>query len=226
MTVMLHPVPWRRPVHPDDLVSGTVQVIRGGAQTVGSSGDAYVVHSTDEQARRQAIGLGAVTPLSLLDAVMNLPLETPVRADDLGAETAGRLSQAPPGVLTVDGSWIIRLLTPPLTVVACAVDGPGWRRLMRRAAGFGPFAQQVMILRAGSTARPSVVWEAQVAGIGVWTRSEGQFEEHLPPQAFVRRYWKAAGWRFAEQAYGTLLMTSFRPPEPSAVPDRRSCRGI
>jgi hypothetical protein len=213
-----HPVPRRTCLDPGEVTSGSLAVIPGGAVTAGAVGDAVITCDRAEQARRRSAGLGAVTSLWLLDAIMTLPAGVPVRTADLSEEVWARISAAPRGAVVIDGGWVTRLLRPPLTVVGAVVCGGGWRRSLQRAAQFTPFAQRVLVL--DRTPPSHVAWEAQVAGIGVWTFRDGSLAEISPPEPFRQRYWKPAGWRFAERAYAASLRPSPRPRWSSASGDR------
>jgi len=213
-----HPLPWRVQLDPGEVASGALDVIPGGAVTVGAVGDAVVARDHEEQARRRRAGLGAVTSLWLLDALMTLPVGAPVRTADLSEDVWSRISAAPRGVVSVDGEWVTRLLRPPLTVVGAVVCGRGWRRPLQQAGQFTPFAQRVLVL--DKTPPPHLAWEAQVAGIGVWTFRDGKLAELCAPEPFRQRYWKPVGWRFAERAYAAALKPSFRPGWSPASEDR------
>lgn len=213
---MVHPLPWLRSVEPSALVALTV--VPRGAHAAGSVADALVIHDRVEQARRQACGLGAVTSLALLDSLMNLPAGEPVRVRDLSEDTWHQVLGAPIGAVEVDGGWVTRMLTPPLTVVAVLVRETAWRPALRRAGRFHPFAQRLVLV--DQVPSPKLTWEAQVAGIGVWADLGGQPHEVCRPEPYVRRYWKAAGWRFAENAYKAATTSTFLPDWSTGVPDR------
>lgn len=200
---MAHPRPWNFHLCPDTLVAGFVEVVAGGARAAGTVADALVTWDQAEQARRHQASLGAVTSLWLLDSVMNLPLGAPIRVSDLSETTWDDLRRAPAGVVEIEGAWVTRLLTPPLTVVAAAVGGNGWRRPLQRIGRFTPFAQRLLILDTAPA--PRLIWEAQAAGVGVWVVENSYLVEVCRPEPFKRRYWKPAGWRFAECAYAAWL---------------------
>jgi hypothetical protein len=213
-----HPLRWRSHLDPSAIASESLDVIARGAVTVGAAGDAVVAFDYAEQARRRSAGLGAVTSLWLLDALMTLPADAPVRVADLSADVWACLSAAPRGVVAIDGEWVTRLLSPPLTVVAAVVRGKGWRRPLQQAVRFTPFAQRLLVLEKTPPSR--LTWEAQVTGVGVWVFRDGQLAEVCPPEPFRQRYWKPAGWRFAERAYAASLSASPRPGWSPASADR------
>jgi hypothetical protein len=204
MCSMVHPLPWHSSIEPASLE--TLHVVLQGARSAGSVADALVIPDLGEQARRRAVGLGAVTSLPLLDALLSLPLLEPIHFDDLSCHVQRQVRQAPMGVADLDGVWVTRLLTPPLTVVAAVVRATAWRRALQRAARFTPFAQRLMVLNR--VPPPEFTWEASLAGIGVWAFLDGETQEVCRPEPFVRRYWKAAGWRFAEHAYAAAITST------------------
>ena len=213
-----HPLYWGPHLDPDAIESGSVAVIAAGAVTAGAVGDAVVACDYAEQARRQDAGLGAVTSVWLLDAVMTLPAGVPVRVADLSEEVWACVSAAPKGVVVIDGGWVTRLLSPPLTVVGAVVSGTGWRRSLQRAGRFTPFAQRLLVLE--KTPPSEMIWEAQIAGVGVWTFKDARLEEICPPVPFRQLYWKPAGWGFAERAYAASLRSSHLPEWLSACAGR------
>lgn len=204
MWPVVHPLPWPGSVEPDLLQ--TLSIVRHGARSAGSVADALAMHDTTEQARRREFALGAVQSLALLDALLNLPLRVPTHRDDLAPYARELLWRAPAGAVELDGAWVSRLLTPPLTVVAAVVRTRTWRRAIQRAGRFAPFAQQIMVF--DRVPAPELTWEANAAGIGVWVEVDGETREVCRPEPFARRYWKAAGWRFTEHAYAMWLTST------------------
>jgi hypothetical protein len=218
---MVHPLPWRSSIEPASLDS--LDVVLHGARSAGSVADALVLPDIDEQLRRHDVGLGAVCSLALLDALMSLPAWEPVRLDDLSCHVHRQVTSAPRGVVDIDGAWVRRLLTPPLTVVAAVVRSTKWRHALRRAERFTPFAQRLMVL--DRVPAPRLQWEAGIAGVGVWALVDGQTQTVCPPAPYVRRYWKAAGWRFAENAYAAALTSMHLPGGCPEVEDRLARTG-
>jgi hypothetical protein len=216
MWPMVHPLPWQRSVDPSSLQS--LSMVGRGARAAGSVADALVVHDAAEQLRRKEFALGAVTSLALLDAMLNLPVGVPVHRDDLAPRVREVVQRAPVGAVVWEGVWVHRLLVPPLTVVAALVRADPWRRALRRVGRFTPFAQRVILV--DRVPAPELIWEANVAGVGVWVVAAGKTRELCAPELFVRRYWKAAGWRFAENAYAARLTSTPRPDLPRGTEGR------
>lgn len=198
-------------------------VVERAARVAGACADALVLFDEEELRRRTRAGLGAVTSLPLLDALMTLPQDAHVHAGDLESRTLAELRSAPAGCVQWDGDWVLRLMTPPLTVVAAVVRGHGWRRPISQVAHFSNFAQQIVILPRPPRAGTSVLWEAELAGIGVWVcPSPGELHELVAPAPFRRSYFKPATWRFTERALHAYLsgvpFRRFSTPHP--VPSR------
>ena len=201
MKLPQHPLHWTSAVRPADAQSVNVCVVPGGARASGGRADALVVLDCNEIARRAEYGLHAVTALPVLDALMNLPWRVPVRTDELGERCSRLLSAAPRGAIEWDGGGIIRLLTPPLTVLAAVVDGSIGRSTLARAQQFAPFAQRVLMLPSPPPRSGMFAWEAEAAGVGIWVGKDvHSAAELVAPQPFVRSYFKPAAWRFAERA--------------------------
>lgn len=222
---MLHPIPWQAPVTPSDLHGEALVLVGGGAQAAGTIADALAVIDAGEHARRARTGLAAVTSLGMLDAVLDFPLHVPVRMCDIGPEAESAARRAPGGVFRRDSTTVTRLLSPSVTVVAALVTGVSWRQMMARVVSFAPFCQQLMLLDRAPRMLGSLVWEAQVAGVGVWVRDDAEIVEVLRPQVFKRRRWKAAGWRFQERAYATWLRSTHHSVSCCEAADRPSHTG-
>ncbi len=222
---MSHPIVWRRPITPDDLRGGELDLVGGGAQAAGATADALALIDHGEHARRARAGLAAVTSLRLLDAVLNFPLHVPVHMCDLGPDSEAVTRHAPDGIFHRESTTVTRLLSPSVTVVAALVTGMSWRRMMARVVSFAPFCQQVMLLERAPGALGSLVWEAQLAGVAIWVRDGAEIVEVLRPPVFQRRRWKPAGWRFQEQAYATWLRSTRRSVSYCASVDRPSRTG-
>jgi hypothetical protein len=210
--VVGHPVAWQAPVTSRDLCSGDFELVCRGAQAAGSTAEAIVLVDDHEHGRRVHAGLGAVTSLGLLDVLLDFPLHAPVRMCDVGPRGQATVRLAPSGVFECDDASVTRVLSPPTTVIAALLLGTSWRRMMAEASSFAPFCQQIMLFERAPRALGSLIWEAQVAGIGVWIRDGDHVVEVLHPRIFRRRRWKAAGWRFQERAYAAWL----RPKTHSA----------
>jgi hypothetical protein len=146
--------------------------------------------------------------LSLLDRLLNLPLGEIVRWGDLGPDDQRRFRSASAGIVDCGPAGVRRLLTPPVSVPLVLVRGRSWRRGLRTAGVFRPFAQRVLVLEDFRRDLAQLTWEADVLGVGVWLRTDSGTEQIVPPAPWRQRYFKAAGWRFRERAYQAWLNTS------------------
>lgn len=220
METMRHPVLLDEPLRPSALPAATT-LIPGGAIGAGMQADALCVLDDGEHLRRQRVGVGAVTSLTVLDAVMNLPLEVPVRCTDIATEVLSRLERADRALVIVDGEWVTRVGRPPLTVLGVLVPGPSWRSALLRAVAFGPLSQRIVVLDRAPESIDMLLWEAELAGVGVWLEDQDSAIELLQPEPFRLRYLKAATWRFSERAYRAATANG-RFSAPFAFEDRPS----
>lgn len=204
-----HPVCWRSPVRPGDVGLGSpsgLVIVADGAVAAGVRADAAVLIDAAESARRAAEGMVAVTSLPILDVLLGMPLEVPLRTTSLSDREVRVLGEAPHGCLTTDAATTTtaRRLRQPVTVAAALVRATRWRPAMRRAAAFTPLAQRIVVLSREPKATETL--EAQLVGVGIWQEdSDGGFVEHVAPEVFVPKFVKAAGWRFAENAFAAVL---------------------
>lgn len=188
-----------------------VAFVSAGAQVAGGVGDALIEVDEQEHHRRVTSGLQTVTSLGLLDCLLGLPLGEWIRWGDLSVDDAHRLRMAPVGVVDQSPRGVRRTLVPPATVPLVLVRSFSWRRGLRRASAFEPFAQRVLLLDGSRQDLRRVTWEADVLGVGVWVHTSTGTEEVLAPAPWRQLYVKAAGWRFRERAYLSWLNAA-RPP--------------
>lgn len=204
-----HPMQWRVPVRPTDLsdaddVDRRLVLAPGGAVAAGARADAAVFVDSVEASRRAAADLGSVRSLVLLDVLSGMPLGVEIRLSDLTEREARILGEARGGCfISVDDS-VARTVRVPATVAAAIVQETRWRTAMRRTAAFSAFTQRIVVLQREP--RSAEVLEAQMVGVGIWEQdAHGAWREHLAPEVFVPKYVKAAGWRFAENAFGAAV---------------------
>jgi hypothetical protein len=219
---------------PGSGLSSGVLLVRGGARLAGGSGDAHVRVNPEEVARRDRVGLGPVLDLLLLHELLGLPCGLPVPAGELGDEAHQTLGKAPPGVVAfcdarargdrAAGVTVTRLLQRVVVVEGVSVTAShGWRQAFDRAAGFLSVAPTWIVLSARQgTVRQiaSGLLEADAAGMGVAVEGGGCSALRwlvAPAQPTVRGI-KAAGWRFEERAFASLLST-----HPGCESGARSC---
>jgi hypothetical protein len=148
---------------------------------------------------------------------MCLPLGDAVAVADLGPTSLRRLRAAPRGCVewSDDGARVRRLLTPAARVRLVVVRAATWRRGLLRASAFEPFATRVVLLPRAPGRLHEITWEADAAGVGLWSSETGTADgpgapvtEIVAPVPFVCRYVKPAGWRFRERAFAAWSVTS------------------
>lgn len=199
-----HPMHWRVPVRPTDLCDGRLILVPDGAIAAGARADAALCFDRGEAGRRAAVGMGPVRSLTLLDVLLGFPLGVRVQVADLSEREARILGEASEGCLASDGHSVARTVRVPATVAAALVRGTRWGMAMRRTAAFAAFAQRIIVLPREP--KSVEVLEARLVGVGIWEEdAEGARREHLAPEVFVPNYVKAAGWRFAENAFGVAV---------------------
>lgn len=212
----------QEPRDPNDDESG-VALVAGAARVAGGSGDALVEVDMREHQRRVMFGLRTVTDLGLLAGLLRLPLGELVQWDDLSPDDARRLRLAPDGIVDRSAAGVRRVFAQPVAVPLVLVRSRSWRRGLRTASVFEPFAQRVLILEDFRQDLNRLAWEADVLGVGVWLQTDSGTRQIVPPGPWRQRYDKAAGWRFRERAYHSWL--NARPPEGwSAFPEGRLAR--
>lgn len=178
------------------------------AAVAGGRGGAFLSIDAVEHRRRQAAGVGAVTSLSTLDALLNLPLGSPIPRHALGHREVERLRPMR-GLVTHGGDGVRRLLAPVATVSLVVVSRARWREGLVAATAFAPFASRVLLLpRAPRRELTAKLCEADLCGVGVWVGTVDEHDVLLPPEPWRRHYWKAAGWCFTERAYAAYLDTT------------------
>lgn len=118
-----------------------------------------------EHARRQSVGVAAVTDPALLDRLLEIPVGQPVSDPVIWAET----SFLPPGVIArrSDGYTVTRLLEPALVIIDVIVPAKRSREVLtvQQASIFSGFAARWV--RMTTEPRDAVVMEAKLCGVGL-----------------------------------------------------------
>lgn len=226
LVCVLHPVAVTEPIRPADIGGDGPWIhVPGGARAADSRADALVRLDDAELARRARYRLGAVTSsTALLDALLTLPVDMPVRMCDVEPDTAWSLKRAPEGVVDFDGpDWVIRRLTPPLTVGAAITYGSRWGAALGRVGIFVGYCQAIAVFKKPPKDFGSYAWEATFSGIGVWVGEGSETVEAVAPQLHVCRRWEYSGWLFLEKAFSAYL-DSRRPEGLSSDLEGRQSR--
>lgn len=183
--------------------------VANGARLSGVRANAVVTIDPFEHQRRTHVDLGAVTDLALLELFLTLPQGLPVSATALGEDDQVQLRHAPQGCWTTDhGMDIVRLLQRPCRVDVVVVEDARWRKALETARRFTAAAPVVVRIPSDAGVDSSMLWAAQLLGIGVWHRDGDKHRVLLEPETPPRGVLKAAKWRFEEWAYGQWLTTT------------------
>ncbi|CPT91622.1 Uncharacterised protein [Mycobacteroides abscessus] len=188
--------------------------VTGGARITGGRADAFIRVDSNEHRRRQALGLGAVPHLGVLDLLMDLPLGEPIRIGSLNESERWALDRVPPGVVALEGQWVTRVCRPVADVVAAVMWGGRLESLLRRISVFSAACQRIVVLDRMPRRLEDIAWQAQLSGTGVWVRSHDDVIELIRPEPVALRYFKAARWRFGEYGYRAWLTA-----KPLPMPD-------
>jgi hypothetical protein len=177
-------------------------LVRNAARLSDGRADALVAVHAAEHGRRQAVGLGAVLDLPLLDTLTTLPHGLPLPLDGLGERDQRRIAATPPGVIDRATTRVARLLEPALEVRSVYVSSGPWPTRLRRAASFSRFAPCMITLAREPTTEQLV--GADFFGIGVVgigpLLGRHFLEPSAPPPSF-----SAVHWLFRERAYDAWL---------------------
>lgn len=183
--------------------------VENGARLSGARANAVVTINPFEHERRMQAHLGAVTDLALLDLFLTLPQGWPVATTALNPEDWDHLRRAPRGCWTGDhGVDIVRLLQRPCQVETVVVDGDRWHKSLETARRFAAAAPVVVRTPADARVDSSMLWAAQLLGIGVWQVEGADHRVLVAPEVPPGGVVKAAKWRFEEWAYRQWLTTT------------------
>ena len=183
--------------------------VTNGARLSGARANAVVTIDPVEHERRTQARLGAVTDLALLELFLTLPQGWPVSATALEQDDLVQLRQSPQGCWTSDhGMDIVRLLQRPCQIDVVVVDGDRWRKALETARRFTAAAPVAVRIPSDAGVESSMLWAAQLLGIGVWHMIGDEHRVLLEPETPPGGVLKAARWRFEEWAYSRWLTTT------------------
>ncbi|WP_370945335.1 hypothetical protein AB5J62_40640 [Amycolatopsis sp. cg5] len=173
-----------------------------------AAGIAYVPDAV-EVARRETMGIGAITQRGVLDALMGLPVGVPVSEADLNGREQQLLRRAPGGIVECDaGGRLVRRAIAPMSVRFALVAASTWREGLRKAGRFAPFCARAMLLATPPADLEDARAQASFYGIGICVFSAGELQVLQDPQPYVRQTHTSAHWWFAEEIYRQLELTA------------------
>ncbi len=164
---------------------------------------ATVVYSLlEEDERRRAVGLGAITSPDVLRPLLGLPAGERIRLTALTLAERRELACVPAGAVEVADGFVVRRAVAPLRVELAVVTARRWRTGLKQAGRFAPFCTRAVLLPAFPRDRDLVRLEAGYYGIGVIVAEPGgEAQVLVPPAVFRRRRLTVAGMRFPEEVY-------------------------
>lgn len=198
------------------LIGGDPSVyVAEAARITGGRGDAFVRIDADERERRCASGLGAITQMWMLDVLMNLPLDQPVRVADLDAGEQWALDRIPAAAVRRDGAWVTRLCRPVTEIAAVVVWGRRLEPLLKRTAPFTRVAQRMIVLDQMPADFDQIAWQACFQGTGVWSWTADGAIELVVAEPVWHRYYTPGRWQVNESAYHAWLRAQPTPAQSS-----------
>lgn len=228
-----------RPVTDRGPILGAMASLLGGdpavyvaeaARITGGRADAFVRIDAGEHARRCAGGLGAITQMWMLDVLMNLPLDQPVRVADLDADERWALDRIPAAAVRRDGAWVTRLCRPVAEIAAVVVWGRRLQPLLKRTAPFTRVAPRMIVLDQVPADFDEIAWQACFQGTGVWSVADGRAVELVVAEPVRHRYYTPGRWQVNESAYRAWFRAQPTPapsspedPAESAPPGSGQC---
>lgn len=159
-----------------------------------------------EVTRRQDSAVSYLDDRDLLRALHKLPMGEPVARFTIPAPECEIISAAPRGVITDDGTWVTRLVGPPVRVQAAVVVDSQWSRGLDRASTFAGLCPRLLLLTAGSDRLdPIDLTEAEFYGIGVVDATGSERLDVLAQPDLTPKPFGPVSWRLAEQVFAGMV---------------------
>lgn len=165
------------------------------------------VPDPQETARRARIGLGAVTSVPVLEAMLGLPHGLPVPAAALSDRDRRALAAAPAGCVDHGPDGIVRQARPPLIPALAVVPATrGWRVGLEQAGRFAPFCARAIVLRRAPRDLRAACVEADFWGVGLVVVGS-QVDVLVAPEPYRASRGTARRWWLAEQVHQAIMRT-------------------
>jgi hypothetical protein len=165
-----------------------------------TAGVAYVPDRV-EIARRDAVGLGALTQRDVLEFLMGLPVGLPVASEDLCERERRLLAHTPHGAVENEAGHLIRRVVAPVAARFAVVAASTWREGLGKAGRFAPVCARAVLLPAPPEDLDEARAQATFYGIGICVFTAGSMRMLVEPQPYVRYRHSSAQWWFAEEIY-------------------------
>lgn len=162
-----------------------------------------------EHARRQDRGIGPVLDWRSLETCLALPHGEPVPWQALTICQQDSIRRAPAHVFRITGRQhqptITRILLRPCRIVRATVrSATASATALGKVTSFAPFCERSLIV-SHRPRMPETLIEFGFWGVGLYLDHDGELETLVEPTPWRPMRHTAAGWRFAEQAYGSYL---------------------
>jgi hypothetical protein len=162
-----------------------------------------------EHQRRQDHGLGHITHWSLIETCLSLPHGESVPWQSLTIRQQNVVRQAPAGLFRITGhrnnSKVTRLALRPCRVVRATVRAAtASATALGNVTSYAPFCERSLIVTRRPR-MPETFIEYGFWGVGLYLDHDGELETLVEPATWRPQRHTAAGWRFAEEAYGSYL---------------------
>lgn len=166
----------------------------------------------DEIERRAEAGLGGILDESLLEALLVLPVDIPVPAEALHADTQRELSAAPSGCVDFVDETVIRRAMSPIRVLSAGVCAATWSDGLSQAGQFASYCERYAVLTSPADDLDHAAMEASFYGIGLATMTRGSesLQWIVRPGSFRPTRETVASWHFAESAFEAMLQSPER----------------
>jgi hypothetical protein len=168
---------------------------------------AFEVDSAEDE-RRSTLDVGAVTSLSLLYGLWQIPVGGRVQAASLPEKKRAELLSSP-DLVRACGGGLERTYAPPGILRAAGFLGRDPSRAVRRAARFTPIVERFVAVEAGDPLATSTLREAREWGVGVVRAEDAQFV--VPTLSAVLGVPSVYRWWIAELAYLAVIQARAHP---------------
>jgi len=172
--------------------------------------DCLVFHSLDrtEHGRRVVADAAWLDDFRPLEVLMNLPVGERVERASLGTAMRPEIRRLPKGCADVDRQSVTRLAVRPLRVDLIVARAKTFRVGLHAASQFAPFSRRAMLLEKAPRKLDEKLFEADFWGVGVLVAGEGGVRMLLEPAEYKAIRHTTAAWRFAEQVYRLVSVTT------------------
>ena len=166
------------------------------------------IDATEHQ-RRQDRRLRPILDWDILETCLSLPHAEPVPWQTLTIRQQDTIRRAPAHVFRITGHRqrpkVTRIALRPCRVVSATVrSATACATALGNVTSYAPFCERSLVV----TRRPRMsetLIEFGFWGAGLYLDHDGELETLVEPNPWRPKRHTAAGWRFAEEAYGSYL---------------------